>query len=382
MDITKIFELISEQMKKDFEVSAEFIHNGLRGDYREDSLKKFLSSGKLPKQYSIGNGEIISSYSQTSKQTDLVIYDSNKSIILHASKSMQIFPIESIYGVIEVKSKLSKVKLEEALENIKSIKTIYTPTQISKNLGKGTKAHYHTNPPFGLIFAYDLDNNSLNSLEKNLNEWCKKNPPEVWPNLICILNHGIFKFRNGINEALHSSDINSSSALSNIDYKENSLFEFTTSLISLCNAREIDIFDISTYQSQGIIIDGLRVKEHNIFTNSKTGEKCRLTDEFIKHIYESCQTTMPIPYNELLFKIFGKHDSLIEHFYDKTFPVYLYNPSNYLGLAEVIQRNNAPNTNVYSLLSNTASLVHGTYLSINEYQYYIPSSYITDDKIQ
>lgn len=92
MEIKKIFNLISQKMMAEFYISAEFNHHGVKGDYREDALKNFLENGKLPKQYKLGNGEIISSYSQTSKQTDLIVYDNNKSIIFQASDSIQIYP--------------------------------------------------------------------------------------------------------------------------------------------------------------------------------------------------------------------------------------------------------------------------------------------------
>ena len=43
----------------------------------EDALKIFRK-WQTSKQYKLGNGEIISSYSQTSKQADLIVYDNNK----------------------------------------------------------------------------------------------------------------------------------------------------------------------------------------------------------------------------------------------------------------------------------------------------------------
>ncbi|MDV2441908.1 hypothetical protein QR665_21055 [Acinetobacter gerneri] len=75
MEISKLFEEISAKMKSDFNISAQFQHHGNRGSYREDSLKNFLTNGKLPDIFGIASGEIISQYSQVSKQMDAIIYD-------------------------------------------------------------------------------------------------------------------------------------------------------------------------------------------------------------------------------------------------------------------------------------------------------------------
>ncbi|MDI1225219.1 DUF6602 domain-containing protein [Acinetobacter sp.] len=377
MEITKVFELISKKMSVDFELSAGFKHNGLRGDHREDVLRKFLCEGRLPKQYAIGNGEIISSYSQTSKQTDLIIYDSNKSIIFEATSTLQIFPIESVYGVIEVKSKLSKAKLIEGLDNIKSIKEIYTSTTVTKKLGKLAAASYHTNPPFGVIFAYDLGGNSLDSLRVNLSEWCRNNPPKVWPNLICILNKGIIRFSEGLKQALHSSDINDNCQISALHFNDESLFEFTSSLITLCTNREIEVFDLHNYKDNGIIIDNLRVKGANGFKDRNNGNDLRFTDAFIKEIYETCKK--PIQYKELIFLTIGDQKHLEPFFADRTDPVYLYNPKNYPGMGKFSQYNV---DELLTHIQNTPNITSGHHIYINDNTYYIPYAYFEDNHFQ
>lgn len=376
MEITKVFELISKKMSMDFELSAGFGHHGLRGSHREDVLRKFLSEGRLPKQYAIGNGEIISSYSQTSKQTDLIIYDLNKSIIFEATDTLQIFPIESVYGVIEVKSKLSKAKLKEGLDNIKSIKEIYTSTTVTKKLGKSAAAFYQTNPPFGVIFAYDLGGNSLDSLRKNLSEWCKNNPPNVWPNLICILNKGIIRFSEGLKQALHSSDINNNCQISALHFNEESLFEFTSSLITLCTNRQIEVFDLSDYKNNGVIIDNLRVKGANGFKD-ENGNDLRLTDAFIKEVYNVCKT--PIQYKELILLRTGEQKHLESFFAERTDLVYLYNPKNYPGMAEFSQYDLGE---LLIQLQNTPNITSGHHVYINDNTYYIPYAYFEENSVQ
>lgn len=374
MDIQKVFQSISRKMMIDFELSADMEHHGNRGNYREDTLAKFLMEGKIPKQYNIGSGEIISRYSESSKQIDLIIYDSLKSIQFVSSESIQIYPIESIYGVIEVKSKLSKTKLLESLENIKSIKSMSGHTQINKKMGQ-TKIHYHTNPPFGMIFAYGLSGNSLDSLRNNLSEWMKKNPPKVWPNMICVLNEGIIKFgdsQNFTRELLYSSEINESAYISSIPYKENSLFEFTTRLINLCQSREIEVFDINAYKTIGYISNGLRVMPISGWKTNIT----RFTDDFIKNIYES--GIKKISYKRYIELSTGADISSVEaHFPEKE--VFLYNPNNLSGLLELRQKPENADKEMLEILQNTPNIVNAYEITIEGQCYLIPWPYITND---
>jgi hypothetical protein len=53
-----------------------------------------------------------------------VIFDKHENSSLVYDESTQVFPIESVYGIIECKSHLPKEKLLEGLENIKSVKKL------------------------------------------------------------------------------------------------------------------------------------------------------------------------------------------------------------------------------------------------------------------
>lgn len=372
MEISKLFEEISAKMKGDFNISAQFQHHGNRGSYREDALKKFLTNGKLPAIFGIASGEIISQYSQVSKQMDAIIYDKSKSIIFEASESTKIFPIESVLGIIEVKSKLSKAKFIEGLENIKSFKSLHAPQLVTRKYGDRVRIGYYNNPPFGVIFAYSLSGNSLESLRSNLKEWCKLNPPEVWPNFICILDEGIINFRNGLNDVLISSDIKEISDISAIQHKQNSLFKFTASLITLCANRDIDIFDIQQYNNIGIIIDNLRVKFKDNINNSE-GKKIRLSDNFIKTIYEN--RGQPIPYKDLISKFTNGLNFIGKELYDsRVDKIYVYDPENLPSISDILS-GNMQDKPLIEIIQDTPMFAGGTYLIINEETYYIPLYY-------
>lgn len=80
-------------------------HHGEKGRIVESVVKSALRS-ILPGRFSIGTGFAITASGRTSSQLDLVVYDGffNTPIILEGG--IGLFPIECVYGFIEVKSVL------------------------------------------------------------------------------------------------------------------------------------------------------------------------------------------------------------------------------------------------------------------------------------
>src|SRR5690348_6721942 len=123
MNLRNVFKAISEKFAAEFKISSQFKHPVGKGDNREAALREFLKE-YLPKRYSVGRGEIISSGNIVSKQCDIVIYDAEFCPSLIVSEHHALYPLESVYGVIEVKSTLTAQDLDMAYENIRSVKEL------------------------------------------------------------------------------------------------------------------------------------------------------------------------------------------------------------------------------------------------------------------
>lgn len=102
-------------------------HRGLKGRLRElftsKILKKFLTD-----QFDIGTGVIINQRGEQSKQIDIVIYD--KRILPPFIKEQKegVYPAESVLGVIEVRSWVSKGTIKECSNSAKKLfNEIYNP---------------------------------------------------------------------------------------------------------------------------------------------------------------------------------------------------------------------------------------------------------------
>lgn len=144
-----------------FEQSKNILHNGSKGTVRENIVNKVIRPF-LPACYGLSGGEAFDSEGNTSKQLDLVVYDSVFSYIIPYIDNYIQFPCESIYGNIEIKSFLNKDELMKAIDNIKSMKSLkregthsWTVTPLVSIKINGLPDNTDRNPYFGIIFAYD-----------------------------------------------------------------------------------------------------------------------------------------------------------------------------------------------------------------------------------
>lgn len=145
-------------------------HNSTKGTLNEDSLKSIIEKF-IPKRYSVGSGIIIDSFGNSSKQIDIVIYDSSIYPSLFGQTSVSLFPVETVLAAIEVKTYLDNQKLKDVTENTKSIKklrhyvdkiTINKPTSESPvNI-----VEYILSPPASLLFAFNLDSQDPKTWKK------------------------------------------------------------------------------------------------------------------------------------------------------------------------------------------------------------------------
>ena len=116
----KLLKIKIDQFITDFKSSKELfesidkrnklLHPGEFGLFREnicDGLIKFT----IPNKYKTGTGFLINSYDEISTQCDIVIYDLNNTPLIQDSSNNRFFPVESVIGIGEIKSKLTIKKL-------------------------------------------------------------------------------------------------------------------------------------------------------------------------------------------------------------------------------------------------------------------------------
>lgn len=118
----------------------------------------------LPECFGLGTGQVFDLNDNMSKQIDIVVYDAIHSNVLLKNHKSNLFPCESIYGLIEIKSNLSTDELLKSLDNIASIKQLQrrdstmldiTPI-VELGIGAGlTASTEKRNDYIGIIFGFD-----------------------------------------------------------------------------------------------------------------------------------------------------------------------------------------------------------------------------------
>ena len=125
----------------------------------------------LPKKFGVGTGFVVSNKTfpqRRFKQLDLIVYDALNNSPLYQSDAFGIFPIEMVYGYIEVKTTLRYGDLESAFEANKEIRAL----QNDKHYLYG---HVNSLAPRFYLFAYQSEIGS-DLLAKNVHNAFLKEP--------------------------------------------------------------------------------------------------------------------------------------------------------------------------------------------------------------
>jgi hypothetical protein len=141
-----------------------FEHGSSVGDTREKALIEFLKK-VMPGVYGFSPGEVFDEHDARSRQLDLIIYDTNYSVIFSDGTGKILAPVESTYGFISVKSTLSTGGFAKAVNEINSYEGLHRqiPPQNVLNLTPlnqielqgGFTFNARQNQNINCIFAYD-----------------------------------------------------------------------------------------------------------------------------------------------------------------------------------------------------------------------------------
>lgn len=189
-DINKLIEGSLQSLRTEAEYFSTLTDHGPElGRLNETHLVKILRS-YLPPKIGIGTGFIASGGAtpRQSPQYDIILYDALNNVPLYNSDTWSIYPIEMVYGVIEVKTTLTNSTLRDALQKCAEIRTMATdstgaPNKLYLRLKPAqinTSANYEiitsNLPPRFFVFGYNgwkmitgLKNNFERLSDENLN---------------------------------------------------------------------------------------------------------------------------------------------------------------------------------------------------------------------
>lgn len=114
------FDALEKALEAETKIAGLLEHGTLIGNAREFLVQRILKS-VLPPLIHIGSGKVIDATTERcSKQIDVILFDA-RCPFLEIAPGLGMYPIEGVVGTIEVKSRLTKKTLQEALENVYSV---------------------------------------------------------------------------------------------------------------------------------------------------------------------------------------------------------------------------------------------------------------------
>ena len=131
MTLHKYLTDITHEMKhRSDAIRRDFRHNLSAGENRQDLVEKFLVD-HLPKRFGVSTGFVVSHDGEYSNQADLVVVDNQNNAPLYPDSMNKIWPVESVYALIEVKTNLDKRDIEDSVykcRRFKSLQRRFCPT--------------------------------------------------------------------------------------------------------------------------------------------------------------------------------------------------------------------------------------------------------------
>ncbi|MHB9133322.1 MAG: DUF6602 domain-containing protein [Armatimonadota bacterium] len=158
-------------------VSVEEIeHNGIKGLLREVVIRDLLKP-LLPPDIGIGTGVIVAPSGDRiqSRQTDIIIYDKSIVPAMLFDDSQGLFPVDSVFAVIEVKSKLDAAELRKSYA---AAKRLYEMKHIHNGISTLTA-----------IFAFSSNMKKGNELQR-YQRYGDDNPTTSAVRSICVVGKG------------------------------------------------------------------------------------------------------------------------------------------------------------------------------------------------
>ncbi len=208
MKIDNVFDILSRKLKEDLENLSKLLpHSGEEGAAKEEAIKEFIRT-YVPERFGVESGFVFDYTGKPSQQIDIIIYDKFVAPKFKILGNKYFFPCESVVAVGEMKTNLTKVKLLDAIEKIKSVKSLDRTAggrnivrigyQFEMNKEKLEPHKNHVDNIFGFIFS--INSNSLKSVTNNLRKEILKIDRQYWPNILCVLNKGIVAYYSNAKE--------------------------------------------------------------------------------------------------------------------------------------------------------------------------------------
>lgn len=187
--ISSFFQSAAQQLLADARQSATLGNSTAIGSERETSIERTLKRLLPPSCEVLRGGYLFDLEGNSSRQIDIIVLSGTtpRFAALHGGQAFA--PIEGTIAVCEVKSRLDKERLIQALDNFAALPVLKHPEATLPRYIKKPNTEFWWDLPYKAIFAFDAIDSSL--LCQYLNEYYQQHanvPPACRPTMIHALN--------------------------------------------------------------------------------------------------------------------------------------------------------------------------------------------------
>lgn len=187
---------IANDMHSALATSGAIDHALTTGEVRESEIIGAFRP-HLPTRYELRKGIVVNASGEQSEQQDIVISDSLTGTPFLAAGEIGVFPVEIVFAVLQVKSRVSLSSLGEAIDNLVSAKRLASSEQRAYTLSQGGDLHMGQTDakPFGAIFAFNASQD-LDAIAKTFLIRTAEIPSHDRPDALLILDRALICWGN------------------------------------------------------------------------------------------------------------------------------------------------------------------------------------------
>lgn len=163
------------------------IHPAEYGKYREESCREILKL-LLKKKYKVSDGFVFTCDDKISTQCDVIIYNSDLSPLI-SNDIANMFPVEEVRMIGEIKSNLSKENFKSALVKLAKNKALYKQRKGNPNRKKYSNECFNSIGTFLICNKLEFDYSKI-----NLKDIYGDIPREEWHNAILSIEDGFISY--------------------------------------------------------------------------------------------------------------------------------------------------------------------------------------------
>lgn len=137
-DFIKITGHVARVMREAADAAGVFDNPTGKGDGREDLVRDLLRE-RVGTSFGVDKAEIIDSYGESSRETDVVVFDQSVAASLHVMGQRRVVRVEAVAMNIEVKTTFNKAAVDQtrdAVERLERLRRVYEPSELMRVLGQ------------------------------------------------------------------------------------------------------------------------------------------------------------------------------------------------------------------------------------------------------